>query len=184
MSLQPKHTGSKDAPRLPIDDIDGSAAWCFFSCTTESLQCAAGEVIVLRVMGEVDQCTIPILHTALDESLGQHPAHLLVDLARMTFCSAQGLDLLTQSRRSAASKATGYAVTGVPSQINRVWTLCWDGDLPISYHSTAAALTAFRATEPDVQLNRPGRTAGNTFRPEDFQLGSNVFPLTHLDSSP
>lgn len=183
MSLQPKHTGPKDSFRPSIDDIDGSAARCF-SCTTESLQCAAGEIIVLRVAGEVDLCTIPILQTALDKSLGQYPAYLLVDLARMTFCSVQGFDLLTQARRSAASKAIGYAVTGVASQIHRVWTLCWYGDLPISYHSTAAALTAFRATEPDVQLNRPGQTVGNTFRPEDLQLGSNVFPLTRLDSSP
>ena len=69
-------------------------------------------------------------------------------LTRVTFCSAQGLDLLTQTRRIAAVKATGYVVTGVPPHIQRVWSLCWGDVVPIRYHSTAAALTAIRAAEP------------------------------------
>ncbi|MFN2534631.1 MAG: STAS domain-containing protein, partial [Pseudonocardiaceae bacterium] len=81
MSVQPGHTGF------------------LLSGAIESSQCAAGEIIVVRVVGEVDLCTIPILQTALDKSLGQYPAHLLVDLARTTFCSAQGLDLLTRTHR-------------------------------------------------------------------------------------
>ena len=103
---------------------------------------------MLRVAGEVDACTIPILHCALDEGLDRDPAHLVVDLTRVTFCSAQGLDLLTQTRRIAAVKATGYVVTGVPPHIQRVWSLCWGDVVPIRYHSTAAALTAIRAAEP------------------------------------
>lgn len=148
MSSQPEYASLKDSPYLPSGDLDGSAAWCPFSCTIESSQCTADEIIVLRVAGEVDACTIPILQTALDTSLGQCPAHLVVDLARMTFCSAHGLDLLTQTHRIATATATGYAVTGVPPHTNRVWTLCWEGDLPIRYPSTAAALTAIRAAEP------------------------------------
>lgn len=50
----------------------------------------------------------------------------------MTFCSLLQLDLLSQTGRAAAEKATGYAVTGMAPSIDRVWTLCSDGDWPRS----------------------------------------------------
>jgi anti-anti-sigma factor len=156
MSVQPKHTGSENTPNPDIGDL---TTWCPLSCTIESLQCTAGEIIVLRVAGEVDLCTVSILHAALDEGLAQDPAHLVVDLTQMTFCSVRGLDLLTQTHRNATAEATRYAVTGLPRHINRAWTLGWgDAPLPSRYHSTAAALTAIRATEPDVQISRPRQT--------------------------
>jgi hypothetical protein len=80
MSVQPKHTGSENTPTPVIGDL---ATWCPLSCTIESVQCTAGEVIVLRVAGEVDLSTVPILHAALDEGLAQDPAHLVVDLAQI-----------------------------------------------------------------------------------------------------
>lgn len=168
MSVQPEHTGSGETL---YPDIDGLAAGSLLSCAIESSQCAAGEIIVVRVVGEVDLCTIPILQAALDACLDQGPAYLAVDLAQMTFCSAWGLDLLTQIGRIAAAAATGYAVTGVLPRINRVWTLCWGGDRPVHYPSTAAAVLGIQVAESDVQVHRPRQALGNTFRPEDFQLG-------------
>lgn len=120
---------------------------CLLSCSTESLPCTAGEIIVLRVAGEVDLCTLPTLQTALDHSLDQHPAHLVVDLAQMTFCSARGLDLVTQSRHTATEKATRYSVSGAPPYIDRLWTLLWDDDLPVRHRSTAAAVIAIWTAE-------------------------------------
>jgi anti-anti-sigma regulatory factor len=126
-----------------------------FSCIIESLRCAVCEIIVLRVSGQVDLCYVPIRQAALDAGLDQHPVYLVVDLARMPFCSARGFDLLTQTAHTAAERTTGYAVSGVRSQIARVWTLCWDDDhLPVRYRSTVAAITAIRAAESDVRLYR------------------------------
>lgn len=122
-----------------------SSNWCSFSCTTEALLCSGGEIIVLRVGGELDLCTLATLQSTLDDCLNQRPAHLVVDLARMTFCSVRGLTLLTQADRIAAAKATRYAVSAVPSRIDRIWTLMWNGDLPVRYRSIATALTAIRA---------------------------------------
>lgn len=148
MSVQPEHAGSGNIlNRVAIVDTAGPAAWCALSCTTESLLCSAGEIIVLRVGGEVDLCTLPILRAALDDGLNQHPAHLVVDLTRMSFCSARGLTVLTQTGRTAAEKETGYAVSGTSPQIDRIWPLVWDDDLPVRYRSTAAAVTAIRAGE-------------------------------------
>lgn len=145
MSVQREPTtGSGDVPQrvATIGDIDGPATWRALSCTTRSLLCSAGEIIVLQVKGEVDLGTLPILRAALGDSLDRHPAHLIVDLGRMTFCSAGGLDLLTQTRYTTAGKATSYAVSSVPPQIDRIWALVWDGDLPIRHRSTTAAVTA------------------------------------------
>ncbi len=145
MSVQPEHTtGSGDFPHRAATsgDISDPAAWCALSCTTRSLLCSAGEIIVLQVKGEVDLGTFPILQAALSDSLDRRPAHLIVDLARMTFCSAGGLGLLTQTCYATAEKATSYAVSSVPSHIDRIWALVWDGDLPIRHRSTAAAMTA------------------------------------------
>jgi len=117
------------------------------SCATESFDCAAGEIIVLRVSGEVDLCTLPTLQTALDHTLDRHPAHLVVDLAQLTFCFARGLDLLIQTRHTAAENATGYSVSGAPPQIDRLWNLLWDGDLTVRRRSTSAAVIAIWAAE-------------------------------------
>jgi anti-anti-sigma factor len=115
MSVQSEHTGSGDLPYRAVTtgDTNGPAVWCSFYCRLESSLCVAGEIIVLRVEGELDLCTLPILQAALGECLDQHPAHLLVDLAGMTFCSAQGLGLLIQTGCTTADKATSFAVSGV-----------------------------------------------------------------------
>jgi len=147
MSAQPEHTGSGETLH---PDIDGLAAGSLLSGAIESSQCAEGDVIVVRVVGEVDLGTIPILQAALDASLDQGPAYLIVDLARMTFCSVRGLDLLTQIGRIAAAVATGYAVTGVLPRINRVWTLCW-GDRPVHYPNAVAAVLGIQAAESAVR---------------------------------
>jgi anti-sigma B factor antagonist len=167
MSVRPEHTGPENTPN---PDLGGLAPWRLLSCTIESLPCTTGEIIVLWVAGEVDLCTVPILHAALDAGLDQNPAHLVIDLTQMTFCSLRGLDLLTQTHRIATAKATGYAATSVPRHINRVWTLGWGDALPSRYHSTAAALTAIRAAQPDVQTYRPRQTVHNISGPVIGQL--------------
>lgn len=143
MLVRPWQTGLGNRNVSDSDNV--SDICCSFSCTTESLQCSAGEIVVLRVKGELDLCTLPTLQAVLGDSLDRHPAHLVVDLARMTFCSARGLTLLTQADRAAAAKATRYAISAVPPRIDRIWTLLWDGDLPVRYRSIATALTAIRA---------------------------------------
>lgn len=137
-------TRSADNPHQAVttDDFNDPAAGCSFSCTTESLPDAAGELVVLQVVGDVDLGTVPILQVALGESLQAHPAHLLVNLTKMTLCSARGLDLLTQTGNTAGGQATSFAVRGVSPQLDCIWTRLGDGDLPIRHCTAAAAMTA------------------------------------------
>ena len=125
-------------------DVSGRVTESALAVATESMPGSAGEIIVLRVDGEVDLCTLPILRAGLDDSLDQHPGQLVIDLARMTFCSVRGLDLLTMTGRIAAGNPTGYAVSGASPWLERIWMLCWDGDLPVRYPSVETALTAIR----------------------------------------
>lgn len=121
--------------------------WCLLSCATESFPCVAGEIVVLRVSGEVDLCTLPTLQTALDHSIDQHPAHLVVDLTQMAFCCARGLDVLAHAHHTAADNAISYTVSGALPHIDRLWTLLWDSDLPVRRRSTTAAVIAIWTAE-------------------------------------
>lgn len=145
MSVPPAHPESGDSPHGAVTSggIDDPAAGCSFSCSTESLPDpdAGGEIIVLRVVGEVDLAIVSILRAALGEGLQAHPVPLLVDLTRMVFGSARSLDLLTQSGHPAAGHATSFAVSGVSSQLDRVWSLVGEGDLPIRRCTAAAGMT-------------------------------------------
>lgn len=144
MSAQPTHTGRENTfDLITLDEINGPPAWC--CCTATSLRCSAGEITVLRVAGEVDLCTLPNLQVALDSSLKRRPAHLVVDLAQVTFCSIRGLHLLTQTGHTAAEKTISYAVSGVSPHLDRIWSLGWDGDLPIRYRSIVIAVATIRA---------------------------------------
>lgn len=185
MSAQPQHPGLRSVPSTAVGDVGGLVASCLLSCTTESLQCATGEIIVLRVVGEVDRYTVPILQAALEDSLDQHPAHLVLDLARMSFCSMRGLALLTQTDLIAAEDATGYALSGVLPHIDRVWALCCGDDRPVRYHSTAAAVTAIRAAESDAQHDRGRRWVPGLLRPPVPAGGGNLrYLVTHHRSRP
>jgi anti-anti-sigma factor len=139
---QSEHRRRLAAPRVQNLRLTRDAA-SSCSCSATSIPAPAGEVLVLRVAGEVDLLTIEVLQGALTSSLARGPCHLLVDLAELTFCSVRGMGLLVQAGRTAAGQGTGYSVTAASYQVNRAWTLLWPvSELPTRY-PTAAAGVAF-----------------------------------------
>jgi anti-anti-sigma factor len=91
-------------------------------------------VIVVRVAGEVDLFTGPVLRAALADSLARGPCDILVDLAAVTFCDVRGLTMLVQAGATAGQCGVGYAVTAAPRQLSRVWPLLWPAaELPVQY---------------------------------------------------
>jgi anti-sigma B factor antagonist len=118
-----------------------AAALC--SCTATSIPSRAGEVVVLRVVGEVDLLTITVLQGALASGLARGPCHLLVDLAELTFCSVRGLSVLVEAGRTAAVRGTGYSVTAASRHTRRAWTVLWPvSELPTQYPTAAAGVAA------------------------------------------
>jgi anti-anti-sigma factor len=118
-----------------------AAALC--ACTATSIPSPAGEVLVLRVDGEVDLLTIEVLQGALTSGLARGPRHLLVDVAELRFCSVRGLSLLVQAGRTAVEQGTGYSVAAASHQIDRAWTVLWPvSELPTEYPTAAAGVAA------------------------------------------
>lgn len=100
---------------------------------------------MLRVAGEVDLLTIPVLQAAVDHQLDRRPAHVVVDLTGLQFCSARGMGLLVHAGATAAERGVDYVLAGMPPQLDRVWGELWPRELPARYPSTAVAVTAIRA---------------------------------------
>lgn len=113
-------------------------------CTVESFSSPVGEIILLRVVGEVDLATISVLETTLAASIGQPQTHLIVDLARLHFCSARGMAVLLRAGAIAADRGLGYAISSVPSYLDRIWEAFWPEELPIRYESAATGMHAIR----------------------------------------
>ena len=142
----------------PIDTLGrdgGVAIGLLCECTAVSLGAPPEDVIVVRVAGEVDLFTGPVLQAALADSLARGPCDLLIDLAAMTFCDVRGLAMLVQAGATAAECEVGYAVAAAPRQLRRVWPMLWPAaDPPVQYPSTAAGVRAALTRRHDDDLAR------------------------------
>jgi anti-anti-sigma factor len=163
MAVQPFHKRERDrradyVPDVigPIDAIGrdvGVSLGLLCECTAVSFGAPPDDVIALRVAGEVDLLTGPVLQAALADSLARGPCDLLVDLAAMTFCDVRGLAMLVQAGSTAAERGVGYAVAAAPRQVWRIWPMLWPAaELPVQYPSAAAGVLAamMRRHEDDL----------------------------------
>lgn len=117
------------------------------SCDAMSLPAPGGEVIVVRVAGEVDLLTVPVLQDALADSLARSPCDLIIDLSAMTFCGVRGMTVLVQTGATAARCGAGYALAAAPGQVRRALPLLWPVDeLPMQFPSAAVGVLAAMAT--------------------------------------
>jgi len=108
--------------------------------------------MVLRVAGEADLNTVDRLQTALTQVLARRPAHLIVDLAALTFCSTRGLAVLSYAGDTARGHRIGYAVAGASPRLNRVWAVGWrDTERPIGFPTAADAVLAAMAHQVGAQ---------------------------------
>jgi anti-sigma B factor antagonist len=142
----------------PIDTVGGDGGvpvGLMCECTAVSLGAPPDDVIVVRVVGEVDLFTGPVLQAALADSLARGPCDLLIDLAAVTFCDVRGMTMLVQAGATAAERGIGYAVAAAPRQPRRVWAMLWPAaDLPVQYPSTAAGVLAALTRRHDDDLAR------------------------------
>ena len=65
---------------------------------------------VLRVVGELDLTTAPVLATAADEELVLEPSSLVLDLTPTTFLDSSGARTLAQLARRAADQGVALQV--------------------------------------------------------------------------
>jgi anti-anti-sigma factor len=146
MSVQHDGLSTEQRPHLTAPTWHGARGDPTGRCTcdTTSVSSPTGEsIVVLRVAGEVDLATVDLLATALTAVLRRQPDHLVVDLARLTFCGACGLTVLAEAGVSAAGTGTCYRVSAATRLMARCWSRLWDeGEQPTQFPSCAAAVSA------------------------------------------
>lgn len=86
-------------------------------------------------------------------SLGRRPAHLVVDLGHLRYCSTRGTGMLVQAGLIAAERDVGYALCGLSSHLDRIWSTVWGSGLPTRYGTVATAVAAIHATIPAATVH-------------------------------
>jgi anti-anti-sigma factor len=145
----------------PAPDTSAASRRC--RCAVATLSNPAGDIVVLRVAGEVDAASFAVLDAALDDVLDQRPDHLIVDLTGLVFCSSRGLTAIARSARAAAEDGTRYSMSGASPVFARLWPHYWpDGDAPRIHRTTAAAVLAALALQADLWNPPPATDLART----------------------
>ena len=80
----------------------------------------AGGAVVVRVYGDVDAITVPLLETALLTELDARPKLLVVDLAGVTWFGVSGLITLVDVQEVAAATGVSVRIAGAAPSVRRL----------------------------------------------------------------
>ncbi|WP_243638895.1 STAS domain-containing protein [Streptacidiphilus pinicola] len=78
---------------------------------------------VLRLVGELDHDTAPLLRTALRRCDDAGAGRILVDFTSLGFCDSTGLNLLLEARGRAAARGAEVVLVGLPPGVARVFEI-------------------------------------------------------------
>ena len=118
------------------------------ACSCEFAIEPGGDIVVLRVVGEIDLLSLHILRDALSAAADRHPADLIVDLAGVAFCCCMGS--LCSPRPFAPHRSAK------PGLLSAVWPRTWTALRPCSSSRSTAFATA--ASPPAVHAIRVDHT--------------------------
>ncbi|MGI9001745.1 MAG: STAS domain-containing protein [Pseudonocardia sp.] len=124
----------------------GAAVHEMCRCVPEVVPSATGDIVVLRIDGEIDLLSLPVVRSAIAESVRRRPVDLVVDLAGLNFCCARGLDLLVTSGTTAARHGVGYSVSGLPAHLSHIWALLWTDEFPPCHPTAAMGVITIQAS--------------------------------------
>ncbi|MFE5549388.1 STAS domain-containing protein [Streptomyces sp. NPDC056534] len=80
------------------------------------------DTVELRLTGELDLATVPLLLQAAATALSTRPRHLNLDLAGLTFCDQTGLRALHRLTRQVHAARVSLRLTGLHSRLHRTLT--------------------------------------------------------------
>lgn len=124
-------------------------------CSCDVTSPGAG-VVLLRISGEVDLYSVGLVEDAVRTVLRGAPAHVVVDLAAMSFCGLHGLALLVSAAADAAARGVGFSVCGASAQAVRVWSALWAPAEQFAHHPDAVAgVRAACAAGPGITAGKP-----------------------------
>lgn len=98
-----------------------------------------GRRTVLRVTGEIDLVSAPLLAEAIEEALNRGAAQLWIDLGRLDFMDSSGLHVLHDARHRADRLNRRLAVICPPGPVRRLFDIAGLDDVVPVYADRAAA---------------------------------------------
>jgi anti-sigma B factor antagonist len=81
------------------------------------------EGVVVRVVGEVDIVTAPVLRRHLDSAIGSGRPTIVIDLSETTFLDARGVGVLVAARKQVAHNGGQLVIRKPPALVRRVLEL-------------------------------------------------------------
>jgi anti-anti-sigma regulatory factor len=102
----------------------------------------AGSAVVLRLAGEADLSTLRGLIRLLDAIVEDRPAGLVVDASALAFCDVATVRALVTVTDRAARAGAVVGVAGMPTTMERVFSLGWSGSSLQRWGSVEEALAA------------------------------------------
>ncbi len=111
-------------------DADGEPSADGHGRLSATVRTEAGGPVV-RVVGEIDFDSAPLLHAVLREALATSPAapYVVVDLARVGFCDSAGLDVLIRARREALAQGRVVRLRAPSEAVAQVLRLTGVGEI-------------------------------------------------------
>lgn len=88
----------------------------FFNVVSE--QC--GHATHLRILGEIDMATAPVLEGCLQEVESNGGTAIVVDLEQVTFMDCSGLRPFLEAAQRASRSGRTFAITRAPAAVRRV----------------------------------------------------------------
>lgn len=84
--------------------------------------------VVVRVAGEIDITTAPVLQRHLDAAVAAKRPAVVLDLADTTFLDARGVGVIVAARKVAARNGTRLVIRHPPPLVRRVLELADQAD--------------------------------------------------------
>ncbi|PRX45399.1 anti-anti-sigma factor [Prauserella shujinwangii] len=122
---------------IPWDELIWDAEPFRVTFAVESRGCT-----VATVVGEIDACTLADLRAAFRERPGDESGALVVDLSRVSFCSAAGLRLLLELLDQAILAGAPFALVFGSGAVRRPLEVLGFADRFPSYPDRATAVAA------------------------------------------
>ena len=77
------------------------------------------DTAVLRVSGEIDMLTTPVLQAAVDKQIAQDIRTLVIDLRPVSFLASSGLAALVEAQRTAQAAGVTLRLVGTSHAVTR-----------------------------------------------------------------
>ncbi len=103
----------------PSDAAPEGAEAPFDDVITLSTSTDEDGVVTVKVVGEVDTFTAPVLRSTLDSQLEQSPRELVIDLSGVQFLGSAGLAVLVETQKSARSREVALRLIATTRAVTR-----------------------------------------------------------------